>query len=327
MYLKRTSVALGSLVAAAGLGIGTVSLAPVRASDPDWLLETKLVAKGWVLSGMYAGIAIVDPLDEGRFGPSTPLEGDEFFYEDLDHPYLARVRNDPRVAELLARRPDVAEASAMADFLRSSFPRQRNSTPVERVNVLELLDRAEAGEGFLCGTISKMLVQLFQAAGGNGRLVRLGGHVVAEIWSPTQQKWVLIDADTNVRFENRAGVSLSVLDMHELVLRGERDAVVTIEGATPTPYLYDDDYLKPGQDLDYTEYQLQKYYRNGFAVDYYAEWLTLDLPTWDPRTHPFFTSVFTSRAGASRPGELRQIRRDASDPAVLYAPPAVPAQR
>jgi alkaline phosphatase D len=199
-------------VAAAALAAGAVSR--THASDAAWLLRFKLESKDLAMDVLTPIVEWLFPVDP-RLGPATPFDGPGYFYADLGHPYLARVRSDPRLASFYDRGPlDVDGVAEMADFLRDRFPHGAPTRDVDRANVLELLDAAERGESYLCGTISKMLVQLVQAGGGTARGMRLDGHVVIEFWSPRWQKWVLIDPDTNVRFEDGDGTPLSVLDVH-----------------------------------------------------------------------------------------------------------------
>jgi hypothetical protein len=307
--LRKALAGAAALCAISGLAIGVGAWLRVRSDDPGWLLAFKLFSKSLASDGLAWVADAAAPVDPAA-GPITPLDGPGFYYADLSHPYLAGVRSDPRLAGLYGGGPlDVAEVARMADFVRDRVPHGRTSVDPDRLQLIELLDRAERGERYLCGTVARMLVEMVQAGGGHGRLVRLGGHVVAEFWSPRWRKWVLVDPDTNVRFESPTGVPLSVLEVHDIARRGAREELVAIAGTSPNT-LFSEELL---------DRQLRDYYAGGFAVDFNAKWLSLDLPRWHPRRSPSVTSVYFEPGGAR--GHV-YFDRVVTDPAALYAPPS-----
>jgi hypothetical protein len=294
------------LLVAAALGLGALS--PVSVTDPEWVTAGKLFSKKHLGRVVILATAILVPGAFEAAGPATPIDGAGFYYEKLDHPYLARIRLDERVRHFYASGTvDLDEAVAMADFLRDQFPRGRPGTDPAKRNLLELLDGAEAGESFLCDTIARMLAQMMQAGGTHARRVRLRHHVVAEIWSAHWKKWVVVDPHFNVHFTNRGGVPLSSLDVHRLAPPGLRDQIVVHPG------LSENTLYRPGR-FD----NLVDRYVDGVAVDFGSKWFSHPLPYWHPVRAPLVNAVFYSESGlAHHPYFPRAVKT----PDVLFAPP------
>lgn len=301
---------------AAGIGAGllvALALALALAARqhpgtlPAGLRGASLLAKGTLMS---AAAPLAEALDPrlAEIGPRTPLDGAGFRYEDLAHPGFADIRGDPRLERLYgAAPPDVEAAARMADFLRDLAPHGVPETATVGRELAALLDAAERGERFQCQTLSRMLAQMLQAGGTPARRLRLGGHVVTELWSRRHQKWVVMDADYNVHFTSAAGVPLSGRELRELARAGRESEIVARPGSSPhTLYAPDRKALLLGL------------YEDGFAVDFYARWTSLALPRWHPRRSPSQSAVFLGEPdGATR----LYLRHSAGDPELLYAPP------
>jgi hypothetical protein len=299
---------LVGIAVAGGGAVLWAAASHIHDRDPPWLHGFKLRSKNWVVDAIEVVMRRVDGLDEA-VGPVTPLDGPAFAYEDLDDPYFQQIRRDPRIAHFYgAGPPDVEDAARMADFIRDRFERGPPDRSVDRAGLLELLDRADGGESFLCGTAAKMLVQMVQAGGGVGRIVRVTRHTVVEIWSERWGRWVLVDPDTNVTYENRAGEPLSTLEIHERARRGDLSDLVARPGRA-SKTLYSEDLMRR---------QMRVNYAPGFAIDFYARWASLDLPRWHPRRSPSVTAVYY---GADAEGGHPYFDRVVSDPSPLYAPP------
>jgi hypothetical protein len=257
---------------------------------------------------LFVAWVVLAPAALRAAGPATPLDGRDFSYEDLGHPYLARVRADARVRHFYASGPvDVAEAAAMADFLRDQFPRGRPGTDPAKRNLLELLDGAAAGESFLCDTIARMLAQMAQAGGTHARRVRLRHHVVAEIWSARWGKWVVIDPHFNVHFTNHEGVPLSSLDIHRLAAPALRDQIEAHPGRSENT-------LYRPERFD----NLIDRYVDGVAVDFGSKWFSHPLPYWHPVRAPLVNAVFYSERGVAHHPYFPRV---VTTPELLYAPP------
>ncbi|MBW2316938.1 MAG: hypothetical protein JRH10_22485, partial [Deltaproteobacteria bacterium] len=239
-----------ALLALAGLG-GSIAIGAIAPLEED----DSLAVRVWKLGSVRLAISAVAVAVSRTDGALAPLEG-EPFEESVLHPYLARIRRDPRTRHFYGRgHLDLTDYAAMADFLRSEF---RHGLPAGwhySFHVLEMLDAADEGAALACGGISRMLIQLVQAGGGYGRRVQLTNHVVAELWSRQHAKWVAVDADYDVYFTDAGGIPLSVWEIHQRVRDGRRDDVVPHVGASETAL------FRRQPETLYTAYE------DGFAVE------------------------------------------------------------
>jgi hypothetical protein len=95
------------------------------------------------------------------------------------------------------------------------------------IDALEILDAVESGYYMHCYYHAKLFCQCCEVLGYPARVVGArkqnleiapealhgnNGHEIAEVWSNTMRKWVLIDCDTNSHYE-RAGVPLSITEL------------------------------------------------------------------------------------------------------------------
>lgn len=294
---------LFALLVLVGLG-GSIALGAIIPLEED----DSTPVRAWKLGSVRLAIGAVAVAVSRADGALAPLEG-EPFEESVLHPYLARVRRDPRTRHFYGKgRLDLADYAAMADFLRTEF---RHGLPAGwhySFHVLEMLDAADEGAELACGGISRMLIQLVQAGGGYGRRVQLTNHVVAELWSREHEKWVAVDADYDVYFTDAGGTPLSVWEIHQRVRDGRRGDLVPHVGASPTALFRE----RPET--------LYAAYEEGFAVEYYARWVSRNLPTWHPSRNPSHSArVYYPDATLD---QRLYFRHHIDDPETLYDPPA-----
>jgi hypothetical protein len=292
-----------ALLALAGLGglVAAGAWAPITDDDPRLARLWKRSCVRLAAEGLAAFHAV--------FGlPDGGAAGDDPLHVSPQHPYLARIRADPRTRRFYRRdAQDVAEYAAMADFLRDAFEHGIPAGWHYQFHLLEMLDARALGARIACGEITRMLIQMVQASGGHGRRVQLTRHVVAEVWSREHRKWVAMDADYDVWFSDPDGTPLSVWEIHQRVREGRRAELVPHVGASRAAL-----FRKRPEALYAT-------YEDGFAVVYYAQWVARGLPTWHPERNP----ALVARAYFPEPTLEQRIyfRHLIDDPASLYAPP------
>lgn len=169
MLLKKRSVRK-SLVAFLTIVFITAStmayLATRRVSDDDsqFLIASKLISKALIMSVFDQ---VESHFSSEPYSP-TPFDSPDFAYADLSHPYFEKIRNDERIAHFYSNHGesiDFVDAISMREYLRDLFPHGISNKNYSNKNVLEMIDAAEQGEKFLCGNISKMLIQMVQAGG------------------------------------------------------------------------------------------------------------------------------------------------------------------
>lgn len=177
----------------------------------------------------------------------------------------------------------------MREYLRDLFPHGISSKNYLNKNVLEMIDAAEHGEKFLCGNISKMLIQLVQAGGTQARTVGVhssrGSHVVAEIWSKRFNKWIIIDSDYNVHYTDVAGTPLSALELYEM--SGDTREIGTIQriaGDSPNTLHNSNTKL------------IELFYRNGFTIHFYNRWVDRNLPRRHPMRSPSIMGFYVGNS-------------------------------
>lgn len=226
----------------------------------------------------------------------TPFDSPDFTYADLSHPYFDKIRNDKRVAHFysnLTGAVDFSDAIDMKEYVRNLFPHGAESTNYLHTNVLEMIDATECGEKFLCGNISKMLVQLIQAGGAQARTIGLqashSGHVVVELWSKKFNKWVLLDPDYNVHYTNAAGVPLSAIEIYNMSQDNNNiKEIKAITGKSPNTMHKKDSNL------------VKLFYKNGFAVYFYNRWVEQNLSRRHPARSPSIMGVYVGNSAIER---------------------------
>ena len=148
-----------------------------------------------------------------------------------------------------------------------------------------MIDAAEQGERFLCGNISKMLVQLIQAGGTQARTVGLqaahSGHVVVELWSKQFNKWVILDPDYNVHYTDTAGKPLSALEIFEMSQDSNKiKNIIPVIGNSPNTLYKSDSRL------------VDLFYKNGVAINFYNRWVDKNYPRRHPARSPSIMAFY-----------------------------------
>ncbi|UCG52596.1 MAG: hypothetical protein JSW58_03335 [Candidatus Latescibacterota bacterium] len=309
--LLLLSVLAVFVIAAALIGVGSVSY--FEGDHSGIVRQWKLCSKNIVMRSLYAANRIAPFAGTTDLEPPTPLHGKGYSYQDLSHPYFDTVRTDPRIRHLYQDpRMQFDDFVEMADFLRDQSPHGRStiSHSQRKLNLLALLDLADKGERFTCGTMSKMLAQMVQASGNFARLVFLFGHVVTEVWVPEFEKWVLIDPLFNVHYLNDKGVPLSALDLHRMINAGAEHNIHPRPGNSPNTVFTERAPKK----------QLYECYKMWFAVSFFDKWVSHDLPRWSPYGSPVITGVYYNESGKKYDAVLYYAKK-AADPSELYHPP------
>ena len=264
----------------------------ITSDDPQFLITSQKISKSLIMR-------VLDKA-ESNFGSTgyapTPFDSTDFSYADLSHPYFDEIRNDKRVAHFYSGEKgnvDFYHAISMREYLRDLFPHGAASRNYLHENVLEMIDAAEHGERYLCGNISKMLVQMIQAGGAQARTVGLqasdSGHVVVEMWSEKFGKWVVLDPDYNVHYTNTTGTPLSAIELYQM--SQDNNKIKEIQRV-------------PGKSMN-TLYSnnsklLEQYYKNGVTINYYNRWIDKDLPRRNPARSPAIMGFYIGNSAVER---------------------------
>lgn len=132
-----------------------------------------------------------------------------------------------------------------------------------------VLTKATSGARFWCHVYAMTFVQLAASVGFQARLVSLttdgydlaDSHAVAEVWSNTYRKWIMVDPDFNIWY-SRNGLPQSVLEIHNASIGKEAHLLAVEKGIS-----------RSAPEYELRIPNLLKYYRY-FAVDLRNDWLT-----------------------------------------------------
>ena len=260
--------------------------------DPQILIVTQKISKALIMRVLDV---IESVTDSTGYAP-TPFDSPAFSYADLSHPYFEKIRNDKRVARFYSREKgniDFYDAISMREYLRDLFPHGTASKNYLHVNVLEMIDAAEHGEKFLCGNISKMLVQMIQAGGTQARTVGLqasdSGHVVVELWSEKFDKWVVLDPDYNVHYTITIGTPLSAIELYQMSQNSNKiKDIIRVPGKSVNALYSNNSKL------------VEQYYKNGIAINYYNSWVDKNLPRINPARSPAIMGFYIGNSALER---------------------------
>ncbi len=289
---------------------------------PEQRFQVRLVASATLIRGVSAGLAVFEPRQASPRAACNCSSGWRYACEDPQDAYYRQVRSDARLAPLFSLEPHrIATYAAFQDHLRSLFAHGEPTRRVSRFgsggyDVLEMLDDAAAGSGFLCRDISKMLAQVIQAAGGYARLVSLAdasgsGHVVIEAWVEDVDGWVVFDPDYDAYFTDATGRALNALELHELHRAGRYDEVTARVGASPNAV------YRPELHAS-----LLAHY-DSVAWNARASWRAEPLPRWHPDRHPVRT--VSAWASASSAFPAFSVHDHVSDASEIYFTPCRPS--
>jgi len=264
----------------------------ITSDDSQFLVTSQKISKSLIMRAL-------DKV-ESNFGATsyapTPFDSPDFSYADLSHPYFEKIRNDKRVAHFYSRengKIDFYDAISMREYLRDLFPHGTESKNYLHVNVLEMIDATEKGEKYLCGNISKMLVQMIQAGGTQARTVGLqapdSGHVVVELWSDKFDKWVVLDPDYNVHYTNTSGTPLSAIELYQMSQDSNKiKDIMRVPGKSVNTLYSNNSKL------------VEQYYKNGIAINYYNRWVDKDLPRINPARSPAIMGFYIGNSALER---------------------------
>ena len=179
---------------------------------------------------------------------STATPSYTFTHQDPTEPKLSVLRRQESLDEIVAgagtqwERMLALRAWVAVQWVHRAPHAFRRCCPWDALTILAWM-RADRGHGqpqpdAYCTHYAVVLAQCALALGWQARLwvmsaeptLHTNGHFVAELWSAEHKKWVMLDADTDSHVE-RAGVPLSVLEIHDAWRDGALDELNVIAGA------------------------------------------------------------------------------------------------
>lgn len=85
--------------------------------------------------------------------------------------------------------------------------------------------QADGAFAAICSGYAKFFALLAQVYGYESRVVWMFGHVANEVYLPSLQKWVYVDADKNVLLENKQG---QLLNLGDILIKKEPFVIVPL---------------------------------------------------------------------------------------------------
>jgi hypothetical protein len=169
--------------------------------------------------------------------PSLP-----FFPAEYDDETLARLRKKYQLERVVAAgRDEWSSQLLLKEWVHKAIP---GGTPaVSYDNALEILEHAARGEPFWCTHYTITYAECAAALGWQVRKIGVdrphgpegmssSHHGVAEVWSNHFRKWVVIDAQSNLHYEE-AGIPLSAWEIRAEWLKDAGRSVNHIVGVPP----------------------------------------------------------------------------------------------
>jgi len=277
------------------------------------------------LSAATAAVTLTVPGLVARVqqGPSLP-PGDAGLpvrYERFD---AARI-------ELLAAREGLAAVVAgsatefetvlrIKEWVATQFP-HTDPDPYPPWDALVILDAIRAGlTGGFCAQYSQVMLQALAALGFPARYVEVGladnpyAHFPIEYWSNQFDKWVVLDADFNLHFQQN-GVPLSALEVHDALVAGTHASVTVVQGAYRAGHPSPADWpLRTKEFYYYLRYHLKANHVSVPNEDPFDRWN--DMIEWtDSRTTPWQVSTVPSQFS-----KVQITARSTDDAGVANAP-------
>lgn len=140
-----------------------------------------------------------------------------FQYENFMHPKLQLLRRKYKFDELVKNaHSELEKIIILRDWVSHYILLGEPKNVDYNFNALDILARAEKGERFFCSEYATVFAQCLLAMGYVSRYVGLlSGHVVTEVWSNGFTKWIIMDAEDNLHYE-QANTPLGALELHNV---------------------------------------------------------------------------------------------------------------
>lgn len=211
--------------------------------------------------------------------PRISRYAENFAYQPFDCRELTLLRNKYRLNEITAKADsEFDKILLLADWVKGRWKLQRPKNVMYNFNALDILERAEKGEGFFCSEYSTVFVQCALAIGIQARYVGLlEGHVVSEFWSNEYFKWILIDVNNNLFYE-KDGIPLNVLELHQVLESDGPGEIIAYEGPAKIR-------VRPGM----ARFLISFYH--DFYVRMRNDWFSRSYPHWHPEANSIMNSL------------------------------------
>ncbi len=164
-----------------------------------------------------------------------------FKYSDtLDNAYLRQLRNDYQLVQLIEDKvEDLDKVLTVLNWTHNQW-RHNGSNEPSKYDALTILKEARGGKKFRCVEYGIVSSTALQSLNFKARVLGLmtaevetkkygAGHVLAEVWMPQFNKWVLIDGQFNLMpiLEN---VPLNAVEFQQAISENKKFKLINLNG-------------------------------------------------------------------------------------------------
>jgi hypothetical protein len=164
-----------------------------------------------------------------------------FKYPDtLNNVFLRELRNEYKLSELTQNNSaDIDIVLSVLNWTHNQWKHNGSNEP-SKTDALTIIKEAKDGKTFRCVEYGIVLTSALQALNFKARVVGLktadvetkkygAGHVLAEVWMPQFDKWVLIDGQFNVMpiLDN---IPLNAVEFQQAISANKKYKLVDVNG-------------------------------------------------------------------------------------------------
>jgi hypothetical protein len=165
----------------------------------------------------------------------------EFKFPDtLNNSFLAQLRSEYNLSKLIEnKKQDIEKVLAILNWTHSQWEHNGSNEPSKN-DALTILNEARDGKKFRCVEYGIVSSTALQSLNFKARVLGLktsdvetkkysAGHVLAEVWMPQFDKWVLIDGQFNLMpiLEN---VPLNAVEFQQAISENKKYKLIDING-------------------------------------------------------------------------------------------------
>jgi hypothetical protein len=164
-----------------------------------------------------------------------------FKYPDtLNNVFLRELRNEYKLLELTQNKSeDIDKVLSVLNWTHNQW-RHNGSTEPSKSDALTILKEAKEGKMFRCVEYGIVLTSALQSLNFKARVVGLktadvetkkygAGHVLAEVWIPQFNKWVLIDGQFNV-MPTLNNIPLNAVEFQQAIAANKAYKLIDVNG-------------------------------------------------------------------------------------------------
>lgn len=191
-------------------------------------------------ASIFRGINFIpsNKINAISFSDGESTQGYSFYYSDtLGNAYLRELRQNYGLDTLTSNLPNELEKiKTILQWSSSQWEHNGSNTP-SKSDALTILKEVEAGKQFRCVEYGILAAASLNSIGIRARVLGLktrdvekikfgAGHVVAEVYSPENSKWIFMDPQMNM-IPTLNGIPLNAVEFQKSIIN-ERQNIVLI---------------------------------------------------------------------------------------------------